>query len=152
MTLPTPVIITAAITRYRNDATLQGLLGSPTHASKSVFDEDGAPVNYPFPYIVCSIPTEQTGTALVMGMDGVDSYLQVGVFTQTGASGGFAQARGIATQVYNLMFSGGRPVPFDLSASGLNQFFCLFQDQRPVPQPDGITQMIAQRYKLMTQG
>ena len=148
MGLPTAAIMTAAILRYRADITLRGLLVGSTAPTWNIFDADGMPVNQPFPYVVISIPVEQSGAGLVMGTDGVDSYLYASTFTQTGASGGCAQARGIAAQLYYLT----HPKPFDLEASGFSQFFCLFQDKHEVPQQDGITQMIVQRFKLMTQG
>lgn len=148
MTLPTPDIITAALTRYRADTTLQGLLVGSSAPLWSIFDEEGVPVNRPFPYVTVFPITSTSGTGLVMGLDGVDTWLQLAVYTQTGASGGFAQARGIMKQLYSLT----QPKPFDLSGSGLSNFFCMFENEQETPQQDGITQQIVHRYKLMTQG
>lgn len=147
MTLPTPAIITAALARYRSDATLQGLLGNPAHSSKSIFDSNGVPVGYPFPYIVVNILTEQEGTAETAAFDGVDSYMQVSVFTQTGPDGGFGQARGIAEQVHTLT----NRRPLDLSANNLSQFFVKFKNKTEEA-GDGMRQHIPLLFQLMTQG
>jgi len=90
----------------------------------------------------------QSGEALSFGTDAVDSFVQTSVFTQVGASGGFSQARGIAARIYALMNENA----LDLSLSGFNQYLLLFDNEQEVPQADGITQMIATRWKLQTQG
>lgn len=148
MSLPTPDIQAGFIARYRGDIPLQGLLVGSAAPTWNVFDADGVPTNQPFPYIVVQPITSQSGTALVMGLDGVDTYMQVSVVTQTGASGGFAQARAIAKQVYKLT----QNKPLNLSASGFSQFFLLFDNEQELSQSDGISQMVVHRYKLMTQG
>lgn len=148
MALPTTAIQTALLLRYRNDTTLQGLLTGATSPLWSIFDEGGVPTNRAFPYITVYPITEQSGTGLVMGLDGVDSFVQISTFTQTGASGGFAQARGIAAQAYKLL----QTKPLDLSASGFSQFFLLFENKQELMGQDGITQQIVQRFHLMSQG
>lgn len=149
MALPTAAIQTAFLARLRGDATLQSLLVGSTSPTWNIFDAEGVPVNQLFPYVVVFPITSQSGTGLVMGLDGVDSFVQVSVFTQVGASGGFSQARGIAKQVYSLVHPNK---VLDLSASGFSNFFLMFQDEQELPGQDGITQHIAHRYKLMTQG
>lgn len=148
MSLPTPDIQAGFIARYRGDTPLQGLLTGSVAPMWGVFDENGAPTNQPFPYVLVFPITSQSGTARTMGMDAVDTYMQISIVTQTGASGGFAQARAIAKQIYKITHMKA----LDLSANGFNQFFLLFDDEQEMPQSDGITQMIVHRYKLMTQG
>lgn len=148
MTLPTPDIITAALTRYRADTTLRGLLVGSTTPLWSIFDEMGVPTNRAFPYVTVFPIMSSSGTGLVMGTDGVDTWLQLAVYTQTGASGGFAQARLIMKRLYSLT----QVQPFDLSGSGLNNFFCLFENEQENKQEDGITQQIVHRYHCMVQG
>jgi hypothetical protein len=148
MSLPTAEIQSGFMTRYRADATLQGLLVGSVAPTWNIFDADGVPTAQPFPYVVVQPITSNLGTAFTMGMDGVDTYVQVSVLTQTGATGGFGQARAIAKQIYKLT----HPHPLDLSASGFSQFLLLFDDEQELPQGDGLSQMITHRYKLMTQG
>jgi Protein of unknown function (DUF3168) len=150
MSLPTNAIQTALLLRLRADTTLQGLLVGSSSPSWSIYDEGGVPTNRAFPYITTYPITEQQGTGLVMGLDGVDSYVQVSVFTQTGASGGFAQARGIAAQAYKLLQPPAKPL--DLSASGLSNFFCMSDNKTEQMGQDGISQQIVMRFHLMTQG
>jgi len=148
MTLPTGAIQTAFIARLRGDVTLQSLLVGSTAPTWSIFDSGGVPVGQPFPYVVLFPILSQSGEALSFGTDAVDSFVQTSVFTQVGASGGFSQARGIAARIYALMNENA----LDLSLSGFNQYLLLFDNEQEVPQADGITQMIATRWKLQTQG
>lgn len=147
MGLPTIAIQTAALTRYRADATLRGYLAgsSPLY---NIFDENGAPTNTPFPYIVIYPISGTSGTALSFALDAVDSVFQVSVYTQQGASGGLAKARFISKRVYDITHK----IPFDLSASGFTNFFLLFQSEDVPESRDGITQQIDVKFKLMTQG
>ena len=147
MGLPTIAIQQAAIARYRADTTLQGLLGgsSPLY---NIFDENGAPTNTPFPYIVTYPVSAKRGTALTFELDAVDSTFNVCVYTQTGASGGMAKARAISKRVYDITHK----KPFDLSASGFANFFLLFESEDVAPTADGITQEITVKFQLMTQG
>jgi hypothetical protein len=145
MSLPTAAIQTAFLARYRADAALQGLLAGSAAPTWNIFDEGGVPTNQAFPYVVVCPVTNQSGTALVMGLDGVDSFVQISIFTQ---HGGFAQARAIAKRIYDLT----QTKPLDLSASSFSQFFLLFDNEQEMQQQDGLTQHIAHRYQLMTQG
>lgn len=147
MGLPTIAIQQAAISRYRADTTLQGLLAGSTPLW-NIFDENGAPTNTPFPYLVIYPISDTRGTALTYGLDAVDSIFQVSIYTQQGASGGLSKARQIAKRVYDTTHK----KPFDLSASGFTNFFLLFQSDAVPPSPDGITQEIAMKFQLMTQG
>ena len=146
MTLPTGAIESALITRYRADAVLQGLLTGAASPTWNIFDANAVPINQPFPYVAVNVITEQLGTAFTAGRDSVDSFVQVSVFTQSGASGGFATARAIAIEIYAITHRQA----LDLSASNLSNFFLLFQDKQEIA--DGITQHIPIRFKLMTQG
>lgn len=148
MALPTAEIQTGFITRYRSDIPLQGLLVGSVAPTWSVFDAEGVPTGQSFPYVVVQPITSQSGTALTMGLDAVDTYIQVSVVTQTGVTGGFAQARAIAKQIYKLTHL----KPLDLSSNGFSQFFLMFENESELTQSDGMTQMITHRYKLMTQG
>lgn len=147
MGLPTIAIQTAAITRYRADTPLQGLLGgsSPLY---NIFDENGAPPNTPFPYIVTYPLSDKRGTALTFGLDAVDTVFQISVYTQQGASGGMAAARAVVKRIYDITHK----KPFDLSSAGFTNFFLLFDNDQVVPTQDGITQEIAVKFELMTQG
>ncbi len=147
MGLPTIAIQTAAITRYRADTTLQGLLAGATPLW-NIFDEDGAPTNTPFPYVVMHPRKSKRGKALTFTIDAVDSIFEVWIYTQQGASGGFAKVRQIERRIYDIT----QKQPFDLSASGFSNFFLLYQDSTEGPSPDGITQPIVMQFQLMTQG
>lgn len=147
MGLPTIAIQTAAVTRYRADTTLQPLLAGASPIW-NIFDEQGAPTNTPFPYIAVYPIRSKRGTALAFQTDAVDSTFQVSVYTQVGASGGLAKARAIAKRIYDTTHK----QPFDLSASGFANFFLLFLAEEVVPTSDGITQEIALKFQLMTQG
>lgn len=148
MSLPTAAIQTAAISRYRADTTLQGLLTGATSPLWNIYDQMGVPTNTAFPYVVVFPIMSQQGMAFAFGTDAVDSYMQVSVFTQTGASGGFSQARAIVKRVYDITHKQA----FNLSGSGFNQFLLLFDNEQEAPQQDGITQAIHHRYRLGTQG
>lgn len=145
MGLPTAAIQTGLITRYRADVPLQGLLVGATAPTWSVFDQGGVPTNQPFPYVVLFPITSQSGEDLSFGTDAVDSFVQVSTFTQ---AGGIAKARAIAKRIYDIT----QERALDLSASGFSQYFILFDNEQEIPESDGITQHIAHRYKLMTQG
>lgn len=147
MSLPTIAIQTAAIIRYRADTTLQNLLAGSTPIW-NIFDENGAPTNTPFPYIVIYPMSAKKGTALTFGSDAVDSIFHVCVYTQQQASGGMGKARAISKQIYDLTDR----KPFDLSVSGFANFFLLFESEEVPPTPDGITQEIELKFRLMTQG
>lgn len=148
MALPTGAIQAAFIARLRGDTTLQGLLTGSTSPTWNIFDSGGVPVGQSFPYVVVFPILSQSGEALSFGTDAVDSFVQTSVFTQVGASGGFSQARGIAARIYILTHENA----LDLSSSGFNQYLLLFDNEQEIPQADGITQMIATRWRLQTQG
>lgn len=145
MSLPTAAIQTAAITRYRADTPLQGLLVGSVSPTWSIYDQMGVPTNTVFPYLVVFPITSQIGAAIAFGLDSVDTYIQVSAYTQ---AGGFAQARAIIKRIYDITHEKA----FDLSGSGFNQFSLMFDNEQEQPQQDGITQAIHHRYKLMTQG
>lgn len=140
MGLPTAEIEAAAIARYRGDSTLTAELASTT----AVYDEGAVLTGQAFPYITVSTITSQTGTALVFGTDAVDTWLQVAVYTQTR---GFATARQIAKRVYQLTQQQSLSL-----ADGFTNFFILFEHEQERQQPDGLSQQITHRYKLMAQG
>lgn len=144
MGLPTGEIQTALLTRYRADATLQGLLTGAVSPRWNIFDAGGVPVNQAFPYIVVFPVTSQRGTALAFGSDSVDTTIQISIFTK---ASGFSVARLIAKQVYSLTNQKKLAL-----ANGFNNFFVLFDNELEQPENDGLTQHIAHKYMLKTQG
>lgn len=140
MALPTAEIQTALIARYQGDSTLTALLAS----AKAVYDAGGVQTNQPFPYVVLYPITSQAGTAMTFAVDAVDTWMQASVFTQYG---GLAQARTIAKRVYDLTNRQALTL-----ADGFTNFFLLFENEQEMEQPDGITQLVTHRYRLMTQG
>lgn len=148
MGVPTGEIEAAAIARLRGDSTLQGMLGNPVNPPGSVFDANGLAVNQAAPYIGVFLPTNMKGTAKAFGSDSVDTIMQVSIFTNVGGvDAGFEQARGIAKQTYALLQEQSLVL-----TGGFRNFFIQFQNQQEAPEPDGLTQQIAQRYLLKTQG
>lgn len=141
MGLPTAEIQTALISLLKGDTTLTTDLGGAF-----IYDIGGVPINTAFPYIACYPIMSQFGTAATMALDGVDTWVQVSVFTQT-SGGGLATARSIAKRVYTLLNRQGLTL-----ANGFSNFFCLFEHEQELQESDGLTQQIVHRYHLMTQG
>lgn len=139
MGIPTGEIQTAAIARYRGDATLTGLLGG-----EYVFDATGVPTNQPFPYLVVQPVSGTKGTAKAFGSDSVDTRLRVICYTQ---AGGFKAARAIMKQVYDIT----QEKALSLS-NGFRNFFLQFDNEIELPGPDGLTETVAHDYMLKTQG
>lgn len=144
MGLPVGEIQTAAITRLRADVTLQGLLVGAVSPRWSIFDPGGVPNSQPFPYITVSEITGKVGTALAMGTDAADIYLQVSVFDQ---NLGFSRSRSIAKQAYSDLNKQSLTL-----SGGFTNFFILFDNYQEVPESDGLTEHIATRFKTMNQG
>lgn len=147
MGLPTGEIEVAAIARLRGDTTLQGLLVGASSPTWNVFDAHGVPTNQAFPYLVVQEITTQSGSALAIGptaQDATDVFVQISAYTQ---AAGFKQARGIAKQVYSLFHRQSLVL-----TGGFTNFFLLFENAQEVPQSDGLTQGLIQRFKLMIQG
>lgn len=148
MALPTIAIQTAALTRLRGDSTLAALLGNPATPPGKIFDDGGVPTLTAYPLVIVWPLLTEKGTTFAMGSDANDTYIQVSVWSQSGETGGMASARAIASQIHELLDGKG----LDLSASGFNNFFLLFDnEQADGEQDDGLTQKIDHRYKLMTQ-
>jgi hypothetical protein len=146
MGLPVGEMQTAIIALYRGDTTLRGLLTGSSAPSWNIFDADGVPINQPFPYIVVQMITAGLGTVFAMGTDATDVWVQASVFTQTGP-GGFTQARVIASRVDLLT----QMVSVTL-ANGYTNVGTLRENYLEIPERDGITQHIAQRYKAWVSG
>lgn len=139
----------ALIARYRNDTTLQGLMTGASGPEWNIFDQGGsgsiAPV---FPVVYVHPITMALGSLLVMGQDGTDLYMLVNTFTK---AEGFAQARGIATRLYNITHDPQSKTPLVLS-SGVSALI-LFENRQELEETqDGLIQHIADRYKLLLQG
>lgn len=144
MGLPVGEVQTAAIARLRGDTVLQGLLVGAVTPRWSIFDTGGVPTGQAFPYIVVSIITAKLGTALAMGTDATDIYLQTSTFDY---NAGFARSRGIAKQVHADM----EAQPLTLTGGFLN-FFILLDNYQEIMQKDGLTSQVVQRWHLMTTG
>lgn len=146
MGLPTGECEVAFLARYRGDSTLTGLIGASSPIW-NIFDEGGVPTNTLFPYVVVVPITTKVGTALYMGGDASDPYMQVGCYTQ---AAGLKTARAIMKQVYSLTHG---PIAGQFTlANGFTNFLTLFENEVETQAPDGLTQMIVQRYHLMTVG
>lgn len=141
MGLPTSAVQTALLTLLKGDSTLTTDLGGAY-----IYDMGGLPTNTPFPYIACYPITSQLGTAATMDLDGVDLWIQVSVYTQSGG-GGFKAARTISERVYALLNRQSLVL-----SGGFSNFFTLFEQATELQEPDGLTQQIAMRFHLMTQG
>jgi hypothetical protein len=143
---------TAIISKYRGDATLQGILTGYNASIASpiwnVYDQGGSgALSAAFPYIIVHPITMQLGTAFSMGGDAADIYLQVSVFTRYE---GFAQARAVAARCYALTHG---PLAGALTISGFTNVLTLFDGRQELEEvTDGLIQHIADRYKLMVQG
>jgi len=144
MGLPLVEVQTAMIALYRGDSTLQGLLGNPINPPAGVYDSGAVQTGRAFPYVVVTIPTTQLGTLMTMALDGADLYPHVSVFTQ---AGGFAQARGIAEQIYKLTHRTMLSL-----ANGFSNVLTLFDNGQEMISGEESVQQITHRYKLMTQG
>lgn len=144
MGLPVGEIQTAAITRLRADVTLQGLLTGAVSPRWSIFDPGGVPTNQAFPYMTVFEITGKTGTALAMGKDATDVYLQLSVFDQ---NFGFSRARTIAKQAYSDLQENALSL-----ANNFVNFFILFDNYQELMEADGLTSHIAIRMKTMNQG
>lgn len=145
MALPTSDIQTALIARYNTDATITGLLGD----RPAIYDLDGVPINTQFPYAVVFTVREQVGTIKAFGLDAVDSWVQISIFTQ---SQGFKLARSIAERVYDLT----QDNPLVLS-NGFTNVFIRFDSKSELtehiePSGDFPIQEIELRFHLKTQG
>jgi hypothetical protein len=139
----------AAVTRYRADATLQGLMVGATGPEWNIFEQGGSDPTKPvFPRVMVEPITTQLGTLFAMGMDAMDVYLLVSVYTQTE---GFWQADAIANRLYNLTH-GPIAGQFTLVGGGTN-VLCLFKNRQKLEQVQAtLIQHVADRYLLMNQG
>ena len=144
MGLPVGEMQSAYISLYRGDTTLQALLTGSSSPTWNVFDADGVPTNQPFPYVVVQQILGKLGTLFVFGNDAADISTLVSVFTQ---AGGFATARGIAKRIDTLTHMTSLTL-----AGGFLDIGILRENYVEVPEKDGITQHIAQRFKAFVQG
>jgi hypothetical protein len=140
---------TAVITKYRGDATLQGLMAPGATPEWNIFDAGGSGQITPsFPYVIVHPGIVQLGTVFGMGVDGQDIYLQVSVFTQ---DEGFTQARAIASRIYALTH-GPLAGPFTLTG-GFTNVGTWFNQRLELEHVDAkLVQQIADKYKMMVQG
>ena len=144
----TAAIQAALIARYRADASLQGLMTGASAPNWNIFDQGGSGnIVSVFPCIEVHPIAAQTGTAQAFGMDAMDVFVQVSVFTK---SLGFAQARAIASRVYALTHG---PVAGNIPLQGFTNVLTVFDNRQELEQTtDALEQHIADRYKVWTQG
>jgi hypothetical protein len=102
------------------------------------------PTNQAFPYVVVSTIAGRLGTLLTFGKDATDIFLQTSIFDQ---NTGFSRARGIAKQIHADM----EVTPLTLAGGFLNISLFL-ENYQELMESDGLTSLIAQRWKLMVQG
>jgi hypothetical protein len=145
---PTGAVQVALIAKYRNDAPLQGLMTGASAPEWNIFDKGGSGQIVPvFPYVYVHPITSQIGTALALGTDAMDLFVQVDAYTKYQ---GFSQARAIASRLYQLTHG---PIAGALSLSGFVNVSTLFDNRQELEEEeDGDIQHIADRYKILTQG
>lgn len=141
MALPHTEMITAMITAYRADTTLQGLIVGATTPEWGIFDS--VPTNEAFPYVVINNITTNIGTGLTFDFNAHDMLIQIDVFSQYS---GFNEARAIASQIDTLT----NRKSFTLA--DFTNFSTLFNSSFQKVEEDGITHRVMTEYKAMTQG
>lgn len=141
MALPQTEMVTAMITAYRADATLQGLIVGSSTPEWGIFDS--VPTNEAFPYVVINNITTNIGTGLTFDYNAHDMLIQIDVFSQYQ---GFNQARGIASRIDTLTNRQS------FAMADFKNFFTLFNNSLQMVEPDGITRRVMLEYKCLTQG
>ena len=141
MALPQTELITAMITAYRSDTTLQGLIVGSSAPTWNIFDS--VPINQAFPYVVLNTITANLGTGLTFEHNAQDLLIQIDVFSQYA---GFKEAQGIASRIDTLT----NRVSFAMA--DFANFFTLFNNSMQLVEPDGLTRRVMLEYKLFTQG
>lgn len=141
MALPQSELITAMITAYRADTTLQGLIIGSAMPTWNILDS--VPINQAFPYVVLNGITVNLGTGLTFDKNAHDLLIQIDVFSQYA---GFKEAQGIASRIDTLT----NRVSFAMA--DFNNFYTLFDNSLQLVEQDGITRRVMLRYKCMTQG
>lgn len=141
MALPQTEMITAMITAYRADATLQGLITGAVTPTWNIFDS--VPVNQAFPYVVLNNITATIGTGLTFDYNAHDMLIQIDVFSQYQ---GFNEARAIASRIDTLT---NRQ---KFTMTDFNNFFTLFNNSLQMVEQDGITRRVMLEYRCSTQG
>lgn len=142
MALPQQELITAMVTTYRADSTLQGLLVGATAPTWNIFDS--VPIRQAFPYVVLNAITGNEGTLLTMPYGkAIDLLVQIDVFSQYQ---GFVESWKIASRIDSLT----NQVSFVLA--DFVQVFTLLSNTLQLVEPDGITRRVLSRYRCMIQG
>jgi hypothetical protein len=140
---------TAVIARLRGDATLQALMTGASSPEWNIFDEGGSGAEIPsFPAVFVHPLTMSLGTALAMGQDATDVFVQVSTFTQ---SEGFSLARPIAGRIYALLHG---PIATPLALSGgFGTAQVLFDGRQELTETtDALTQHVVDRYHCCISG
>lgn len=145
---PAGAVQASVIARLRGDATLQGLMTGASSPEWNIYDQGGSGANVPlWPYVFIHPITTQLGEIFAMGMDSMDVFLQVSVFTQ---GEGFAQARAIAARCYALLHG---PLAGALSVTGFTNVLTLFANRQELEEVhDQLVQHIVDRYKVVIAG
>lgn len=141
MALPQTELITAMITAYRADTTLQGLIVGSTLPTWNILD--AVLTNQAFPYVVLNNITANLGTGLTFEHNAHDMLIQIDVFSQYQ---GFNEARAIASRIDTLTNRQS------FAMTDFTNFFTLFNNSLQMVEPDGLTRRVMLEYKCMTQG
>lgn len=141
MALPQTEMITAMITAYRADATLQGLIPGASTPTWNIFDS--VPINQAFPYVVINDITATIGTGLTFDHNAHDMLIQIDVFSQYQ---GFNEARTIASRIDTLTNRQS------FAMTDFTNFFTLFNNSLQMVEQDGITRRVMIEYRCMSQG
>lgn len=141
MALPHSELITAMITAYRADATLQGLITGATLPTWNILD--AVPINQAFPYVVLNTITANIGTGLTFDHNAQDLLIQIDVFSQYV---GFKEAQGIASRIDTLTNRQS------FTMTDFTNFFTLFNNSLQTVEQDGLTRRVMLEYRCLTQG
>ena len=147
-----PSVQSAFITRYRADATLQGLIGADNPAiggpTWNIFDVGGSgKTTEVFPYVYAHPITAALGGAFSMGTDAQDVFMQVDVFT---AVLGFYQASALGARVYDLTHMPAGATPFTLTGPLKNWWTVCELRAELEEQTDVNVQHVVYRFKVCT--
>jgi hypothetical protein len=142
MALPQSELVTALMTAYRADTTLQGLITGAVSPTWNIFD--AVPTNQAFPVVVINSITGSVGTALTMPYGKANDLLvQIDIWSQRQ---GFKEAQAIASRIDTLTNEQS------FSMVDFTNYMTLINNTMQMVEPDGLTRRVMLRYKFYTQG